>query len=599
MLFPQRQHAITLVRELTPGTAAEVTRELRDINHLVWQGSPGYAAGNIETLHHLACFVLEMHGRHYAALEANVDGPVDVFLQRLCRSCPDLVERAFSRCIHAPDGPARTWGGFLAGGLRPYGIFHIGNTGRLARHIKSEGALLDELATRRNAIMASAHSRSDAWARLSASLSGAEAQTVKDMDPRPLLVRINPLNRRTRARNLLGLSLLQRAVTTLLAFAAFLALGTEVKWSVGAVGACWGLIGLIFMTASAPRLLAWRPRLRVFAGHAVEAAVSGAGLTVLLGAIAFIWIEYELIAGWLVWITGWVSALYAIVLLVLLAWVTLRPIAAALALVAGFATAFTMMASASSAWYGLAYGLLFFAGAVTLTLLLLVAIATKLRSAEATDYTDDSDTREKQLPATIGPDEDRFAQNHLASLTVMKPGLMRAWVLGIVMRTINLLARVSENLGDLGVIASIHFGRFVVLNEAPQGKDDNGYLLFLGNYDGDWSSYLGDFKGAKGLSAIWSHTRGFPRTLLLAWNGGQNERQFKRYARNSQVESLVWYCAYPDRIVPRVDDATFTCEDLARPGPRAYPPGFRGDLARWRENAMTEAELDAALRRLQ
>lgn len=140
-------------------------------------------------------------------------------------------------------------------------------------------------------------------------------------------------------------------------------------------------------------------------------------------------------------------------------------------------------------------------------------------------------------------------QNHLASVTNVKPGLLRRWLLRLVLFAISLLSRFWFNKGELGGIPTILSARWVLI-------DGGRRLLFLDNYGGAWESYLNEFidlAAVKGLNAIWSNTfvsaagksYRFPSTRFLFWRGAQDARPFKAYVRQSQVETLVWYGAYP------------------------------------------------------
>ena len=129
----------------------------------------------------------------------------------------------------------------------------------------------------------------------------------------------------------------------------------------------------------------------------------------------------------------------------------------------------------------------------------------------------------------------------------VKPGPFRLLVLKAVLKLIHVLAAVVLNQGNLSGINSIHFARWVVV--------DNGRrLLFLSNYDGSWENYLDDFidRAHQGLTAIWSNTVGFPRSYLLVEGGATNELAFKTITRKSQVPSLVWYSAYSDLTVQNI-----------------------------------------------
>ncbi|HEX8249556.1 MAG TPA: hypothetical protein VF599_15370 [Pyrinomonadaceae bacterium] len=152
--------------------------------------------------------------------------------------------------------------------------------------------------------------------------------------------------------------------------------------------------------------------------------------------------------------------------------------------------------------------------------------------------------------------EDRIVQNHLASITIVKPGWFRRGTLRSVLWLANLLARTS-NKGELRGIPSIHFAHWSLI--------DNGRrLLFLSNYDGSWISYLDDFidKASIGLTGIWSNTVGFPPAKFLVFKGAQDEAGFKSFSRDSQTPARVWYSAYPDLTVQNIDKDSAIREDL-------------------------------------
>src|SRR5439155_9818156 len=115
-------------------------------------------------------------------------------------------------------------------------------------------------------------------------------------------------------------------------------------------------------------------------------------------------------------------------------------------------------------------------------------------------------------------------------------------------------------------IPIIHFARFLVLPERWS-------LVFLSNYDDRFDDYLGDFSSVWGVTAIWGNTvqrvgdelRGFPRPYLLVLDGARRENLFKRYARASQLESLIWYSAYRDLSVAEIDRATALREQMDQP----------------------------------
>jgi hypothetical protein len=48
-----------------------------------------------------------------------------------------------------------------------------------------------------------------------------------------------------------------------------------------------------------------------------------------------------------------------------------------------------------------------------------------------------------------------------------------------------------------------------------------------------------------GLTMIWTNTLGYPKTNLLLFKGARDEPAFKRWTRDYQVPTQVWYSAYP------------------------------------------------------
>jgi hypothetical protein len=157
-------------------------------------------------------------------------------------------------------------------------------------------------------------------------------------------------------------------------------------------------------------------------------------------------------------------------------------------------------------------------------------------------------------------------QNHLVSLTYVKPGFLRKWFVRLTLFFIGLLSRFWFNVGVLGDIPTILSARWVLI-------DDCKRLLFLDHYGGAWDSYLNEFidMGAvKGLNAIWTNTfikvsgsqYMFPETEYYFWKGAQVERPFKAYVRQSQIETIVWYSAYPRAATINVNTNTDVRQSL-------------------------------------
>ena len=156
-------------------------------------------------------------------------------------------------------------------------------------------------------------------------------------------------------------------------------------------------------------------------------------------------------------------------------------------------------------------------------------------------------------------DRTHIVQNHMASITLVKPGPFRQFTLRGMLWLANLVARVSTR-GKLYGIPGIHFAHWSLI--------DNGRrLLFVSNFDGSWENYLDDFidRASIGLTGIWSNTVGFPRTRFLVLDGARDGARFKAFARASQSYTSVWYSAYKRLTVPTVDNNSAIREDLFRP----------------------------------
>jgi hypothetical protein len=137
--------------------------------------------------------------------------------------------------------------------------------------------------------------------------------------------------------------------------------------------------------------------------------------------------------------------------------------------------------------------------------------------------------------------EDLTAQNQFSAVGFVKPGLVRRLTTEVVTRGIDYAARHLFNHANLAGVKTIHFARWVWL-------DDRRRLIFASNYDGSLESYNDDFidKVSGGLNAVFSNGVGYPRTSWLFFGGAKQEQQFKDYLRRHQLPTQVWYSAYPD-----------------------------------------------------
>jgi hypothetical protein len=137
--------------------------------------------------------------------------------------------------------------------------------------------------------------------------------------------------------------------------------------------------------------------------------------------------------------------------------------------------------------------------------------------------------------------EDQNVSNQFSALGAVKPGVVRLWTVTFVLIIIDWSARHLFTRGRLARVRTIHFARWVWI-------DQNKRILFLSNYDGSLESYMDDFinKVGFGLNVVFSNGIGYPRTNWLICDGCKDERKFKEYLRRHQLPTEVWYAAYRD-----------------------------------------------------
>jgi hypothetical protein len=172
-------------------------------------------------------------------------------------------------------------------------------------------------------------------------------------------------------------------------------------------------------------------------------------------------------------------------------------------------------------------------------LLLSPVLILLLRRRERRD-TPDHSRAPADVVKRLRADEDYVIQNQVTAAGLFKPGWFRYFLAIAILRLTNYAVRHIYNRGSLSGLSSIHFARWVPL-------DGRRRLFFTSNYDGSLESYMDDFidKAAWGLNAIFSSGDGFPRTCFLFCGGITDEKAYKRFLPTRQVQTPVWYSAYP------------------------------------------------------
>ena len=183
-----------------------------------------------------------------------------------------------------------------------------------------------------------------------------------------------------------------------------------------------------------------------------------------------------------------------------------------------------------------------------LLVLLLPLFLLRLRLAERSDPEVLPRPDDERI-VDLGRYEDHDVTNPFSAFGDVKPGWFRRWVTTVALFLLNYAARNIYGRGYLTRVQTIHFARWVFV-------DDKRRVMFCSNYDGALESYMDDFvnKVAWGLNLVFSNGVGYPSTRFLIKGGAEQEAKFKRYLRNRQLPTQVWYKAYPG----------LTARDLAR-----------------------------------
>src|SRR5450631_1282523 len=185
--------------------------------------------------------------------------------------------------------------------------------------------------------------------------------------------------------------------------------------------------------------------------------------------------------------------------------------------------------------------------AVPVVLILLIPVAliavpvwaVLLRAHERHDVPETQRPDPSQVLALRGQ-EDEAAHNPFAAIGIVKAGWLRRLTTIAVLWGISYAVRHVFNRGRLAGVTTIHFARWIFM-------DDFRRVVFASNYDGSLESYMDDFidKVAWGLNAAFSNGQGYPETRWLVLDGAHDEQAFKNYLRRHQLLVQVWHSAYP------------------------------------------------------
>ena len=162
-----------------------------------------------------------------------------------------------------------------------------------------------------------------------------------------------------------------------------------------------------------------------------------------------------------------------------------------------------------------------------------------VRAVERRDSQDEGVPDQKHVDE-VRRYEDFGAQNPFTGVGEVKPGLVRLVTMRVALAGLGFACRHVYNRDNLAGVDSIHFARWVLL-------DDNQRLIFASSYDGSLESYMDDFisRLAWGINLVFGNGAGFPRTRWLIFGGARDEIRYKHYLRRHQVPTRVFYSAYP------------------------------------------------------
>jgi hypothetical protein len=187
-------------------------------------------------------------------------------------------------------------------------------------------------------------------------------------------------------------------------------------------------------------------------------------------------------------------------------------------------------------------------GIYTAVIFSIPAILVWLRWLERRDSHHDAPPIDQRELRKMTQREDRIPQNHMGSVVLVKPGVLRMALFRTGHLGLGLVLRVVATDGYLGSMRTVHFAHWAFVNNASR-------LMFFSNFDNSWDSYLDDFieKAHGGLTLAWGSGVGFPATRFLVLDGASHGRQFKAWARHSMAVSRFWFSAYPEYTVDQIE----------------------------------------------
>lgn len=159
------------------------------------------------------------------------------------------------------------------------------------------------------------------------------------------------------------------------------------------------------------------------------------------------------------------------------------------------------------------------------------------------DQVNEHDERQQQAKAYYPVDmmtgrEDVLVQNQFNLYLTFKGGWLERHIrllrMMILMFVLGRGTKINPTPGSLGGLTTVHFGHWVLI-------DGGRRLFFITNYDGAWETYIADFvnKIHRLLDVQLHNFVGFSP------EGTRDITAFRRWLRRVQIQSGVFYSAYP------------------------------------------------------
>jgi hypothetical protein len=189
-------------------------------------------------------------------------------------------------------------------------------------------------------------------------------------------------------------------------------------------------------------------------------------------------------------------------------------------------------------WAKLFLAIIGFIVTLPITIIPLAILAWMLRSRENSDP-EFAPLADRQLRMRLDDLEDYDVTNQFSAMGSFKPGWFRGFIVHLALFVIDVTAKTIYTQGRLTRIHTIHFARWVFL-------DNHARMYFASSYDGSLESYNEDFinKVSIGLNLIFGNGIGYPRTAWLIAKGAKDEQPFKYYLRRHELPTDVWFNAH-------------------------------------------------------